>query len=177
LTQDAAAEVRVAESALYRAMIAQDFATLRRLLADDLVYIHSTAVAETKDAYLTGVAQGLYDYATIDSRDVTIRIDGATAVQTGTVAMSVSARGEPKQRPSCCSRWSGGAARTAGASRCAKPPGFPTPDAQACVSRAILTSSGRNRSGNFSSTGPVAARNDSTSTSSFTCIPWPLRKS
>ena len=78
-------------------MIAQDFAALRRLLADDLVYIHSTAVAETKDAYLAGVAQGLYDYATIDSRDVTTRIDGATAVQTGTVAMAVSARGEPKQ--------------------------------------------------------------------------------
>jgi ketosteroid isomerase-like protein len=90
-------EVRAAEAALYRAMIAQDFAALRRLLADDLVYIHSTAVAESKDAYLAGVADGLYDYATIESRDVTIRIDGSTAVQTGTVAMAVSARGQPKQ--------------------------------------------------------------------------------
>jgi ketosteroid isomerase-like protein len=90
-------EVRAAELALYRAMIAQDFAALRALLADDLVYIHSTAVTETKDGYLAGVADGLYDYATIESRDVATRVDGTIAVQTGTVAMSVSARGEPKQ--------------------------------------------------------------------------------
>jgi ketosteroid isomerase-like protein len=90
-------EVRAAEQALYRAMIAQDFAALRRLLASDLVYIHSTAVAETKDGYLAGVANGLYDYATIASRDVTTRLDGAIAVQTGTVAMSVGARGQPKE--------------------------------------------------------------------------------
>jgi ketosteroid isomerase-like protein len=90
-------EIRAAEAALYRAMIAQDFSALREILAEDLVYIHSTAVAETRQAYLEGVADGLYDYASIDSREVVTRVDGATAVQTGTVAMSVSARGEPKQ--------------------------------------------------------------------------------
>jgi ketosteroid isomerase-like protein len=90
-------EVRAAEQALYRAMIAQDFAALRGLLADDLVYVHSTAVAETKDGYLAGVANGLYDYATIASREVTTRVDGNTAVQTGTVAMLVGARGQPKE--------------------------------------------------------------------------------
>jgi hypothetical protein len=48
-------------------------------------------------AALAGVADGLYDYATIESRDVTTRVDGAIAVQTGTVAMAVSARGQPKE--------------------------------------------------------------------------------
>ncbi|HTI84081.1 MAG TPA: nuclear transport factor 2 family protein [Acetobacteraceae bacterium] len=85
-----------AEQALYCAMIAQDFAALHALLADDLVYIHSTAVAEDKRGYLEGVRNGLYDYGAIESRDVTIRICGDVAIQTGIVAMSVAARGEAK---------------------------------------------------------------------------------
>jgi len=90
------ADIAAAEQSLYRAIIAQDFAALRELLADDVVYIHSTAVAESKDAYLDGVRDGLYDYAAIDSRDVTLRILGDAAIQTGTVVMSVGARSEPK---------------------------------------------------------------------------------
>ncbi len=90
------AAIAAAEQSLYRAMIAQDFSALRELLADDVVYIHSTAVAESKDAYLDGVRDGLYDYAAIDSRDVTLRILGDAAIQTGTVVMSVGARSEPK---------------------------------------------------------------------------------
>src|SRR5277367_4586774 len=88
--------IAAAEHSLYRAMIAQDFTALRELLADDVIYIHSTAVAESKDAYLDGVRDGLYDYAAIDSRDVALRIVGDVAIQTGTVVMSVGARSEPK---------------------------------------------------------------------------------
>jgi len=90
------AAIAAAEQSLYGAMIAQDFTALRELLADDVVYIHSTAVAESKDAYLDGVRDGLYDYAAIDSRDVTLRILGDAAIQTGTVVMSVGVRHEPK---------------------------------------------------------------------------------
>jgi ketosteroid isomerase-like protein len=90
------AAIAAAEQLLYRAMIAQDFTALRQLLADDVVYIHSTAVAESKDAYLDGVRDGLYDYAAIHSRDVTLRILGDAAIQTGTMVMSVGARSEPK---------------------------------------------------------------------------------
>src|SRR5580698_9188913 len=89
------AAIAAAEQALYRAMIAQDFTALRELLADDVVYIHSTAVAESKDAYLDGVRGGLYDYAAIESRDVTFRMQGDAAIQTGTMVMSVGARSEP----------------------------------------------------------------------------------
>jgi ketosteroid isomerase-like protein len=89
-------EIEAAEQMLYRAMIAQDFAALDAVLADDLVYIHSTAVAETKDAYLGGVRNGLYEYASIESRDMTVRVHGDVAVQTGTSLMSVAARDRPK---------------------------------------------------------------------------------
>jgi len=89
-------DVAVAETALYRAMIAQDFAALDALLADDVVYIHSTAVAEDKEGYLAGVRNGLYDYGAIESNQVTVRTCGDVAIQTGTVVMSVAARGAVK---------------------------------------------------------------------------------
>jgi ketosteroid isomerase-like protein len=89
-------DVAIAEQALYRAMIAQDFAALGALLADDVVYIHSTAVAETKDGYLAGVRGGLYEYEAIESSDVSLRRFGDVAIQTGTVRMTVGARDQPR---------------------------------------------------------------------------------
>jgi ketosteroid isomerase-like protein len=89
-------EIAAAEQALYRAMIAQDFTALDVILADDAVYIHSTAVAETKDGYLAGVRAGLYEYSSIESDAVTLRIHGDVAVQTGKVRMVVGARDQPK---------------------------------------------------------------------------------
>ena len=52
--RDDRADVAAAEQALYRAMIAQDFAALDAIIADDAVYIHSTAVGESKQGYLDG---------------------------------------------------------------------------------------------------------------------------
>jgi len=54
-------ELAAAEQALYRAMIAQDIGALDTMLADDVVYIHSTAVAETKDGYFAGIRAGVYE--------------------------------------------------------------------------------------------------------------------
>lgn len=89
-------DVVAAEQALYRAMIAQDFAALDALLAEDVVYIHSTAVAETKQGYFDGVRQGLYEYEAIASHEVTTRFCGDVAIQTGMVGMTVGARGGPR---------------------------------------------------------------------------------
>jgi ketosteroid isomerase-like protein len=90
-------EIVAAELALYRAMIAQDFDALRAMLAEDLVYIHSTAVAETKEAYLAGVAAGLYDYGEIETRQATTWCDGDLAIRTGLMDMLVGERGKPKE--------------------------------------------------------------------------------
>ena len=70
------ADIAAAGRTLYRAMIAQDLGVLKILLADDVIYIHSTAVAETKDGYLAGIRNGIYEYGSIDSSDVTIRLCG-----------------------------------------------------------------------------------------------------
>ena len=89
-------EIAAAERALYRAMIERDFAALDTILADDVVYIHSTAITETKDGYLAGVRNGLYDYGSIESDAVTVRFCGEVAVKTGKVRMVVGQRDQPK---------------------------------------------------------------------------------
>ena len=89
-------EIAAAEHRLYRAMIAQDFEALGAILADDVVYVHSTAIAETKDGYLAGVRNGLYEYDSIESDEVIVDFCGDVAVQTGKSRMSVGARHHPK---------------------------------------------------------------------------------
>ncbi len=86
-----------AEQALYRAQIAGDVAAIGPMLADDLVYIHSTGVAESKAEYLAGVANKRYEYGRIDSRDTRMRVAGAAATIDGIVDMTVSAHGAPKE--------------------------------------------------------------------------------
>ena len=100
-------EVAAAEQALYRAMIAQDFDALRAILADDVVYIHSTAVSESKEAYLAGVAAGLYDYGAIETVHARNWIDGDTLVRTGLTRMLVGERGKPKDNTNllCTTVW------------------------------------------------------------------------
>lgn len=94
--QDAVQEVLRAEQDLYRAMAAHDVEALRRMLAPDMVYVHSTAVAESREAYLAGVAGGLYDYANVASRDVRVRVHGDVAFIDGTCDMKVGERGQPR---------------------------------------------------------------------------------
>jgi hypothetical protein len=85
------------ERALYRAQIAGDVNAIGPMLGANLVYIHSTGVAETKAQYLAGVADALYEYGVIDSRDTRLRIFGDAAVMNGVVDMTVSAHGAVKE--------------------------------------------------------------------------------
>jgi Domain of unknown function (DUF4440) len=91
-----ATSILAVEQALYRAMIANDHAALDRILSPRLVYVHSTAVAESKEAYLAGVAKGLYEYESIDTRDPRVRVHGAVALTDGICDMRVGMRGKPK---------------------------------------------------------------------------------
>jgi hypothetical protein len=85
------------ERALYRAQIAGSVERLRPMLGADLVYIHSTGVAESKEEYLAGVADGLYEYGTIESRDTRLQVFADVAIMNGIVDMTVSAHGAAKQ--------------------------------------------------------------------------------
>ena len=90
-------EIRNAERKLYEAMMANDGVALAALACDDLVYVHSTSVAETKAEWLARVARGHYDYKSLESRNVTIKTYGVATVMHGIVDMSVATAGRPDE--------------------------------------------------------------------------------
>jgi len=70
------------------AMIAEDFAALDRLLADDLVHIHAAGNADTKAQYLKMIAD-FCGFEAIERGPVTVRFYGDTAVMTGRMTHTV----------------------------------------------------------------------------------------
>jgi hypothetical protein len=84
------------EAELYQAMLAFDYSALDDILSDDVSYIHSTGVVETKAAYFAGLQQGLYEYGDITIRSVETRVFGSAAMTTGVMEMLVGAKGSIK---------------------------------------------------------------------------------
>jgi hypothetical protein len=89
-------EAGIAERELYRAMITRYLPRLREVLADDLVYMHSNGVTESKVDYLEGVAGGLYEYEAIETRYAQHWSHGNAVVRTGLISMVVGERNKPK---------------------------------------------------------------------------------
>ena len=77
---DAKKAVLAAEQAYVDAMIKHDKAALEKLLADDLVYIHSSSKNETKAEVIQAVTSGSATYESIDFRDTTVRQYGDVVI-------------------------------------------------------------------------------------------------
>ena len=84
------------ENELYRAMLAFDYPALDRILSDEVSYIHSTGVVETKAEYFTGMRRGLYEYGAIEISSSRTRMFDGVAVTSGVMAMLVGANGSAK---------------------------------------------------------------------------------
>lgn len=65
------------------ALLRADLATLDEILADDLVYTHSSSHVDTKASYLETIRSGKLKYLTLAHRNPTIRVYGTTAVVHG----------------------------------------------------------------------------------------------
>ncbi len=78
-TDEAAAAVRTADDARVAAMLAGDAPALARLLDDQLCYMHSTGVADTKQSYIDGVRNKIWEYKQIAREDMRIAVSGDTA--------------------------------------------------------------------------------------------------
>lgn len=82
------------EDERYRAMQAADIATLDRLLADKMVLVHSSAVADDKKAYLGTLSSGTLVYRRIDREGTRIVPYGDNAaVVSGRVKMDAVLNG------------------------------------------------------------------------------------
>jgi hypothetical protein len=77
------AQVQAAEDARYAAQTSLDYTALERLLADDLMYIHSSAVVDDKQSYIASMRDGSVRYLAMKRSEVQVRSFGCLAVMTG----------------------------------------------------------------------------------------------
>jgi ketosteroid isomerase-like protein len=75
-------EALKAEDARYAAQTKSDFDAMQRLFGDDLVYVHSTAVVDSKASYIDRQRSGLH-YRVMKPSDVKVRVFGCLAIITG----------------------------------------------------------------------------------------------
>ena len=87
------ADALQAEDARYEAQIENDFEALDKLIAKDLVYIHSSTVQDTKTSFIDSLRSGKVNYKSMDRNNTKVRIFGSVAVITGNAVFEVTARG------------------------------------------------------------------------------------
>jgi hypothetical protein len=94
---DRGAEIIALDKQRMDAMVAQDVATMEKLIADDLVYTHSSARIDTKQSLIGNMKSGSTVYTQMEPSDVAAQDLGDAVVLTGTAKVTVQgARGEMK---------------------------------------------------------------------------------
>ena len=78
-----------------QAMAAKDVGTLSQLLADDLIYTHSSARLDTKQSLVGAMQSGATVYTGVEPSDVQAQDLGDAVVLTGVAAISVTSNGKP----------------------------------------------------------------------------------
>jgi hypothetical protein len=78
-----------------QAMATKDIATLETVLADDLVYTHSSARLDTKRSLIDAMVSGATVYTGVEASDVHAQDLGDTVVLTGIAQIKVMSNGAP----------------------------------------------------------------------------------
>ena len=94
---DAATEIRAADEARRKAMIALDVAALDQILDDGLIYMHSSGVTDDKAGYLKGVGSKLWEYKSIRTEDERLTVRGDTATVFCHMMIDLLSNGETKK--------------------------------------------------------------------------------
>lgn len=90
-------DVLRADDRRFEAMRKQDWATLDACLADDLVYVHSTARVESKAEHLGNLRAGKPHYRGIAPRDRKARVVGGVGIVNGVSEMQVENAGKEQR--------------------------------------------------------------------------------
>jgi ketosteroid isomerase-like protein len=77
------------------AMAEKDVAALRELLADDLIYTHSSARLDTKQSLIGNMESGSTVYQAVEPSDVKAQDLGSAVVLTGIAKIRVTSGGKP----------------------------------------------------------------------------------
>lgn len=88
-------EVKAAETEWLTGITKNDFRKLERVLADDLMYLHSSGVMDSKASYIGSLQSGKQKYASGKINDLKVRVYGTTAVINGDANFEFVTNGKP----------------------------------------------------------------------------------
>lgn len=86
-----------AEEARRRAMVDSNTQKLATLMADSMVYVHSSGISDSKSAYLQLLSSGTVTYETVLFDNLNIQFIGQVGLITGTMKASLMRGGARKQ--------------------------------------------------------------------------------
>ena len=89
-------EIFALEAQRREAMIAADVATLSKLFADDVLWIHATARPDTKQGLLASIESKKTIYQAIECSEETLRFYGDTAIVSGIADIKAQIAGEDR---------------------------------------------------------------------------------
>jgi ketosteroid isomerase-like protein len=69
----AKAEVEAVERQRFEAQVKKDYAALEKILADDLLYVHSNGKSDTKASFIASIKEGKSVYNKIDVEEMVVR--------------------------------------------------------------------------------------------------------
>jgi ketosteroid isomerase-like protein len=89
-------EIARLEDERYGAIIRKDIAALQRLFHDDLIYMHSSGVFDTRTSYIEGIRDGVLDYKRVTREDQTMRVRDGVAFVFNRLTIDIVIRQAPK---------------------------------------------------------------------------------
>ena len=87
-------EALKAEEARFKAQMGGDGAAMNKLFGDDLVYIHSSTLVDTKRSFIESITSGNVKYRTMNRGEATVRTYGGIAIVSGSAKFEVTVKGE-----------------------------------------------------------------------------------
>ncbi len=90
-------DVLAADDRRFQAMLKQDWPALNAALADDLVYVHSTARVESKGEHVANLQAGKPSYRGATPRERTVRVRGDVGIVNGVSEMHVENAGKEQR--------------------------------------------------------------------------------
>jgi hypothetical protein len=87
-------EALQAEDARFKAQMSGDGAAMKKLFGDDLVYIHSSTVVDTKASFIESITSGNVKYRSMSRGESKVRTYGGVAIVSGSAKFEVTVKGE-----------------------------------------------------------------------------------
>jgi hypothetical protein len=87
-------EALAAEDARFKAQMGGDGAAMNKLFGDDLVYIHSSTVVDTKKSFIESITSGNVKYRSMSRGESKVRTYGGVAIVSGSAKFEVTVKGE-----------------------------------------------------------------------------------